>query len=209
MKRKPVLFHRIKLTGNSRTKDIIGLIGTHRGVGVTYIGLMLAFYVGEELGKRTAFLECNNHHDMCLIQSSYEWSWNDDVSFGFHQITCYKEVTNTRIAEILNEDYECIILDFGDDFQLQREEFLRCGTKVIIGGRSEWEKQKLIQFAVSKEIIRGSSKWLYLIPLASDQDTFRMKCKMDRKIWPVPFTKEPTTPSKKTNLLFHQLLNFD
>ena len=85
MKKKPILFDRV-IGRKHNIRQVIGLMGVHHGAGVTHTGLLLAFYMGEELGKRTAFLECNNHHDMILVQEAYEWSREAADNFTFHTI---------------------------------------------------------------------------------------------------------------------------
>ena len=208
MKSKPMLLDKINEREKNYARDVIGLIGTHHGVGVTHTGLMLAFYMGEELGKKTAYLECNNHHDMGLIQSAYEWSREEALSFSFHRITCFKEVSRNRIADIFSDDFECFILDFGTDFMGNSEEFLRCGTKIVIGGQAEWDQQKLIHFIEAVRVIRGNETWLHLIPYANPKIIAKLKNDWKRKICAVPFQAEPTMPSKVTNQMFDEIFRF-
>ena len=203
MKHKPILLD--KIAGKHRGREVIGLIGTHHGVGVTHTGLMLAFYMGEELGRKTALLECNDHHDMCLIQRAYEWSREEMLSFSFHQITCYPEVKNNCISELFGEDYECLILDFGTDIKTNREEFLRCGTKFVIGGRSEWDLQKLIRFSKASKTIRGSDTWQYFVPQANKKTILKIKNEIGQKVLQIPTNEEPTIPTHNTNRFFGEL----
>lgn len=205
MKRKPMLFQKLQGTGQGRVREVIGLIGTHRGVGVTHTALMLAFYMGEELGRKTALLECNNHRDLELVQEAYEWSRSELHSFSFHKISCYKEVFPERIPDIYGEEYECLILDFGDEFQKSREEFLRCTTKIVIGGAAEWELLKLHRFVQEADILRGCDSWLYFIPQASDRKVIRVTKEIKRKVWSVPRMEEPTLPSRTSYRFFNQL----
>ncbi len=202
MKRKPILLKKFARKNQGRGREVIGLIGTHRGVGVTYTGLMLAFYMSEVLGKKTAFLECNEHHDMGIIQKAYEWSREEAYSFSFHQLTCFREVTPNRIAQLFGEEYDCYILDFGTDLIKNKEEFLRCGIKIVIGGRSEWDRQKLMQFAKASEAIRGSDTWLYFIPQGKDKAIISIRNEVKRKVFSVPATWEPTIPSRTSNYFF-------
>lgn len=202
-----MLFERLMERDENYSREVIGLIGTHHGVGVTHTGLMLAFYMGEELGKKTAFLECNNHQDMSLLQVAYEWSREEQQSFSFHKINCFKEVPDNRIADIFSDNYECIILDFGIDFKENREEFLRCSTKIVIGGQAEWNKQRLIRFLKEVQTIRGSETWHYLIPYASPKVINNLKSEWNRNICAVPFQAEPTMPSKFTNQMFDKMFH--
>lgn len=207
MKRKPILFEK-KKAGRGMGREVIGLVGTHHGVGVTYTGLMLAFYMGEILGKKTAYLECNGHHDMLLIQKAYEWGREDQSSFSFRQVTCYKEVTPKNISEIFSEDYECFLLDLGTELTAFREEFLRCSMKIVIGGRSEWDLWKLAHFSEMAQSIRGSKVWLYFIPQANDKIVKRIKKEVTQQVWAVPANGNPTMPSRDTNRFFGRIFRF-
>ncbi|NLK28308.1 MAG: hypothetical protein GX306_08210 [Clostridiales bacterium] len=205
MYRRPMLLNKLK-NRKYGTRQSIGLIGTHRGVGVTYTAFMLAFYLGEEMGKRTAFVECNRHHDMERIQSAYEWSREDTSSFSFHQITCYKEVMSEGIAEIYNKNYESLIFDFGTDFGTNWNEFLRCNIKIIVGGMAQWNQKKLIELAAYYKDFNDRETWLYLIPCADSKVTSSLKKIIVGKIHTIPFEKDPTKPSKNTIKLFRELL---
>ncbi len=205
MKRKPMLFSKMELSHKGLGREVIGLIGTHHGAGVTHTGLMIAFYMGEELGKKTAFLECNNHHDMALLQKAYEWNEEDGDVFSFHQITCYKEVRRERISQIFGEDYQCIILDFGIDFIENKEEFLRCSKKIILGNKSEWHLLKLLSFAEAAKAIDGSDSWLYFIPQATFNKIKRVQNIIGRKVFAVPSKEEPAIASRETNRFFNRI----
>ena len=189
-----------------RRREVIGLIGTHHGVGVTYTGLMLSFYMAEDRGRRTAYLECNQHQDMMLIRSSYDWSSEEEHSFSFHRVTCYPEVKRDQIATVLNDDYECIVLDFGTDYINNRDELLRCDVKIVMSGKSAWEILKLKNFVNETELISGSDSWLYFIPQASDRVMRIIKKEVDREVIAVPFIEEPVLPSKIINHFFDRIL---
>lgn len=192
---------------NLPTKEIIGLIGTHPGVGVTYTGLMLAFYMGEECGKQTAYLECNDHQDMIAIYSSYQWKKEEEDSFFFHRVTCYPQVTSDQIPAIMNEDYDCIIIDFGCDYQSSKEELLRCHKKIVIGGRASWEGVSLLNFWDETKALPGGLSWQYFIPQASNKLIKEVKKEVKREISAVPFIEEPVLPSKVINQFFQRIFD--
>lgn len=204
MKKKPILFDRV-IGRRHSIRQVIGLMGVHHGAGVTHTGLLLAFYLGEELGKRTAFLECNCHHDLALVQKAYEWSREEADTFTFHKITFYKDVIPARLPELLNEEYECLILDFGTDFTSNRNEFLRCETKIIMAGSAPWEQEKLSDFLHSIQSIRGSESWHFLTVHAQRRDLLRLNKRTERNIYSIPYNPNPMMPSKYTCQLFDYL----
>ena len=204
MKYKPMLLSKLSKDRRGRFREVIGLIGTHHGVGVTHTGLLLAFYFGEELGKKTALIECNGHRDMRLIEQAYEWTNEEENNFSFHQITCYKEVRSSQIPQILGEDYEYVILDFGTDLITNREELLRCSTKIVVGGRSEWDILKLKEFIRNTEVIRGSEHWICYLMRAKDQTVQKVKKDLKQRIWAVPNIEDPTRISNHVRLFLKQ-----
>jgi hypothetical protein len=206
MKRKPILLKKLARESRGKFREVIGLIGTHAGTGVTHTGLMLAFYLGEELGRKTAFLECNDHKDMNLIQKAYEWSNEEETSFCFRNITCFKNVLPSRVADILGENYEFVVIDFGTDLKGNREEFLRCSTKAVVGGHSEWDVLKLLWFIKGCETIRGGETWTYLIPQAGEKLVTRLKKETRCRICAVPYVEDPTHSNRSTKQLFKEML---
>jgi hypothetical protein len=187
-------------------RQSIGMIGTRQGAGVTYTAFLLAFYFGEELGRKTAFLECNSSHDMERIQSSYDWSREDESTFSFHQITCYKEVTPKQLSEIYRMSYETYILDFGAELASRKEAFLSCGIKIVVGDRAQWHQQRLIDFVRMNVTVQQGETWLYLVPCADPHTIKDLRGKLDYPVYSVPFEKEPTMLSKSSLRLFEKLL---
>jgi hypothetical protein len=205
MKHKALQLYEKDVLHHGTGREVIGLIGTHHGVGVTYTGLMLAFYMGEEKGKTTAYLECNNHQDMRLLQNSYEWSREERDFFSYHRVTCYPKVNRNQIADIFCEDYDCVIMDFGTDYNNNKEEFLRCSTKIVVSGRSVWDVQKLNDFVEKIQSQLGSDDWFYFIPMASNKLIQNVKSKINRKVFSVPNIEVPVIPSKQINQFFGRI----
>lgn len=201
-----MLLQKLQVTKNRKGKIVIGLIGSHHGVGVTFTGLMLSFYLSEEVGIKTAFLECNKHYDMQLIEEAYEWQKNENGTFSFRNLTCHKGVTPSQIPGIYGEDYEGIILDFGTDLAANREEFLRCGIKIVVGGSSEWDIRKLWHFAKGTEQMKGHESWLYLIPHCNEKNLAKIRATLRRRVWSVPIVDNPVVPSNSSNRFFRSIL---
>lgn len=201
-----MLLNKIVKERKSSRKDFIGLLGAHRGAGVTYTGVMLAFYIGEEIGKKTALLECNDHHDMELVQSALGWSGENPMSFSFGNITIYKRVPAERLPEIFSASFDCFILDFGTDYHINRNEFLRCGTKIILSGQGEWNHQKLLKYIWSTQTIPGRGSWIHLVPCAGSRAISRLRSETGMRFYPVPYEEDPTMPGKETIKLFDGLI---
>lgn len=207
MRHKPMLLSKLSKENRGRFREVIGLIGTHHGVGVTHTGLLLAFYFGEVMGKKTAYLECNRHRDMQRIEQAYEWNKEEGNRFSYHRITCFKEVRLDQIPQILGEDYEYIILDFGTDFATNQEELLRCSVKLVIAGQSEWDILKLKEFMRDLEVVRGSEFWRCCLVRAQERTLQRLRKEIKQRLWAVPEVMEPTRISHTAKLFIKQCLS--
>ena len=202
-----MLLQKLQITKNMKGRIVIGLIGSHHGVGVTHTGLMLSFYLSEEVGLKTAFLECNKNYDLQLIEEAYEWQKREKGTFSFRNLTCHKGVTPSQIPHIFGEDYEALVLDFGTDLATNREEFLRCGKKIVVGGSSEWDIQKLERFAKEAEPLKGSEAWFYFIPQGNERTVAKIRGVIKRKVWAVPTVSDPVIPLNISNRFFRSILN--
>lgn len=205
MKKKPMLMKKLSKSASHRNKVTIGLLGINRGVGVTYTGMLLASYFGLEKGIKTAYLECNDHMDFIRLEEAYEWSSEDDSSFSLDGITYYKQVANIRIPEILGDEYDCYILDFGTDYSNYLDEFIRCGNKIIIGDSAIWNQSKMVSFVQTMNNIRSSNHWIYMIPNAKDRLIKRISSEIRSCCYSIPYEPNPTLLSKEAHKLFHSL----
>lgn len=205
LRRKPMLFKRLSVSTNHEGKRTIGLIGVNRGVGVTYTGMLLAYYFGTEKRIKTAYLECNKHQDFERLQEAYEWSKEDESSFSLDGITYYKQVSKNQIPELLNEEYNCYILDFGMNYLEYFEEFIRCDIKIVIGDRAIWNQKRMVTFTKSIDIVKGSKHWIHMIPCAGKMSSMGIAKKTGRCIYGIPNEPDPTSLSKETHKLFYNL----
>ncbi|HHV10397.1 MAG TPA: hypothetical protein GXX75_09000 [Clostridiales bacterium] len=202
-----MLLRKLKADRNAKGRITVGLVGTHHGAGVTHTGLMLSFYLGEEAGLKTAFLECNQHHDLELIERAYEWQEKGQGTFSFRNITCHKAVIPPQIPHIYGEAYESLVLDFGTDYMANQEEFLRCGIKIVVGGASEWDTPKLVQFAKETAQLKGNEAWFYFISRSNDKRAAQIGHILQRRVWAVPTAIDPVLPSNSSNRFFRNILN--
>lgn len=205
MIKRRVLFKR--KTGQS--KKVIGVVGVHGGAGVTYTSLMLALFMGEYLGKRTAFIEHNNHREMEIIEEVYQWNKLDNGSFNFNQIDCYKSLQKNQMISVLSKGYEVYIIDFGMGLTGILDEFLRCDIKLVLCSHGKWKEKKLVDFIQRYKDEKASKDWTILIPNGKGKVIKNLERRLERKIYGVPIEDDPTMLSKKTLQNFNKLLSLN
>lgn len=191
----------------NKTSVVIGLIGTHKGVGVTHTGIMLSNYISEKINGKTAFLECNENNDFRYLQMAYESLDESELTkrFNIYNVTYYMNVRDDEVTEILNEDYEYFILDLGTEFQASKKEFLRSDIKLIIGSLTEWKREYLMSFFKSTNYYHLFEKWKYLIVFGHVEEIKELRKQWDYSIYPVPFEPDPFVLSKNSLKFFQKI----
>lgn len=206
MGRKPMLLKKMSASNGYEGKRTVGLIGTNRGVGVTYTGMLLAYYFSLEKVGKIAYLECNMHLDFDRLQEAYEWTREDEQSFSLDRISYYKQVSKKQIAHILNsDDFDYFILDFGTDYINSMEELIRCTDKVIIGGSAIWNQSKILEFLKTIEDISGGRGWKNMIPYADRRTVKGLAHETKRIFYSIPYEPDPSSLSRESYRLFYKL----
>lgn len=192
MRRNPILLKDIYGKNTSKSKTIIGIIGTHQGVGVTHTSIMLANYFRGVLGYKTALLEMNMHHDMECIERMYEEDieYLTEEPFQIRKVMYYKCVKERDLADIFNEDFDFYICDYGFDLKRGRNEFLRCDRKIVVGSLADWKREKLYNFADKWNGVKGLKTWNYLAVFGEEK-----QAAMVRKLLKIPLKIMPYNPN--------------
>ncbi|BCJ97262.1 hypothetical protein [Anaerocolumna chitinilytica] len=185
-------------------KQIIGIAGTHKGAGVTHLGLMLTTCLSEGLGLNTAYLHWTDNKDVCFLRNHFcPEDKNDsfDEEFQVSRAVFYPRVRREKMFDILSEGYDCIVMDFGSSYKDHREEFLRCDKKIIVSCLSPWKRFYLEEFIAETEEIPESANWIYGINHSSAKEVSdavrRLKGKasdgrtLPGKILTIPYEKDP------------------
>ncbi|BCN32825.1 hypothetical protein [Anaeromicropila herbilytica] len=205
MRKKPFLMNKERNLLEKNKKIIIGVIGTHRGVGVTHLCVMLSNYLSEVMGKRTAVLECNTHNDFSYIQMVYEGMAHKAINgkaFQVYDTSYYKNVTQKEIADILNNNFDYIIMDLGTD--RDNEEFLRCNCKLVVSSLCDWKRHELIKFLHYAETMNGYLEWEYLVLYGDKSDLKEIKHNWNIHLNLIPFETDPFQVSKEVLNLFQK-----
>lgn len=195
MKKTSILLKRIDKIDKLEGKIVISVIGTHKGVGVTHMAILLANYFNKWLNKQTAFIEYGARNEIIYLQEEYEN--NMDRQFKLDGVTYYKNVHEKDMGNIMCGNYQCIILDLGTDLNKGRNEFLRSDKKIIIGSKSQWKKYQLQKFLneVSEE---HKGAFTYILPFAKDKEIRNLIKEYDEIFYSFPFEPSPFAISAKT-----------
>lgn len=209
MKKNPILISNI-VRGKKRTdKVVIGIVGTHTGVGVTHTGIMLSNYLSEHKSVKTAYLEMNEEDDFKHLLYAYERCTEETMEqnhFHINHTTYYKNVRDSELVTIFNEDFEYLILDFGTEFNKNRSEFLRCDIKLVIGSLTEWKRHELFEFVEENSEMPGFVHWKYLIVFGQKRDLRIASHELHTKLEWIGFEPDPYVLSKESIKVFQKII---
>lgn len=194
MHKTPILHKKIARLSAHQGKLVIGILGTHKGCGVTHLGILLANYLSEYAGCRTAFLECSPQKDLQYLQDYIFGETEDGVereAFKIHHVTYHNNIKDQDIAEIIGDAYDCVILDLGTDFLRYKNEFLRCDKRIIVSSLAIWKRHELEGFIKSTSHIKFNNQWIYAIPFGQSRDINKAVKDYKRKIYGVPYEPDP------------------
>jgi hypothetical protein len=190
-------------------KLLIGVMGTHKGVGVTHTCILLANYIGRCLGKKTALIECHPQNDFKFIEDEIFYK-EDNLKglkkFELHKVSYYKNIKSGEISEIIGDDYDCVVLDLGSDLSRSKYEFLRCDKKLVISSLTPWKIHELDKFVISNEHVKNSNQWIYLVPFGGKSKVNEIKKDLNLKVYLVPCESDPFTVSNATIQIFQKIV---
>lgn len=195
MKRQPILMKRIKKE-YKQGKLIVGITGTHQNVGVTHLGLMLATYLSEWLGHRTAYVEVMDKQpsslDIVRLKSYFygEEKSEEEEAYTVHRVTFYPQKNSKNLVDIMNDSYQCLILDFGSDWK-NINEFLRCDIKIVVSSLAVWKKHKLTNFLTVAEQLKSSDTWIYALPFTAEKNIKAASKEFGKSMYGVPYEPDP------------------
>lgn len=194
--------------GMSQGKLIIGIVGTHKGAGVTHFGILLAQYISECLGRSTAYVECFPQNEIQYLQYNCNSKCieKDENIFKIHKVIYYKCVQEKRIGEIIGDNYDCILLDFGSEFIKSKNEFLRCDKKIVLSSMALWKRHELEIFIEKTSYIKNSEQWIYILPFAKGMDIKQYSKEFQRLFLEMPYEPDPYKLSEATIHLFQKLI---
>ena len=148
--------------GSFRPPFMVGIAGSSRGVGTTHFSIMTAAYLSGVLGKRTALLERNDSGDFARMEEVLEAHSvlkNNGRSFNILEISFIKGTGAHAFSDLANSDFDTVVVDFGNNFDAARPEFLLCQRKFLVGSLAEWKLAAFLELIEGKK--RSEGFWEY------------------------------------------------
>lgn len=177
-------FRRKRMFNNNNPweKDIgriIGVAGTSKGCGSTYISLMIANSLKRLGVKKIAWIDMGESGMSSLISApadclvtSYKKKDKEGGTGGcrYKGVDYYDYGGGDGLLEIINEPYDYIVIDFGNERDSPSKELLRCDIKILIGLSSPWKRILFERYISSNKELMKKGKWRYIFNLTSGEN---------------------------------------
>lgn len=178
MKKKRFWEHKAKAVkgeGNVSISRIIGVVGTCNGCGSTYIALLIANSLKRLGARKVICVDMSGKEEFAKIGKEDNRGNLGCTSFRFKDVTYCCGRDSDNLIELFNEDYDHIVIDFGNKSGRHLKEFLRCDIKLVVGLVSPWKAECFGQYLKNNEEIIKKGKWRYIFNLASDMNGKKMR----------------------------------
>lgn len=148
-------------------QEVIGIIGTGRGVGVTHFTVMTAGYLGGVLRKRCAVLEWNSHGDFRNMRKLCAMKKAKAEFFQILEAYYYERAGIDTLLLCKKSGYQAVLVDYGTVKEGNLEEFLRCDRQFVLGSLSEWQLEAFLEFEEKGK--NAEKSWKTLVSFGSEE----------------------------------------
>ncbi|MFV0240994.1 MAG: hypothetical protein ACK5H4_13260 [Lacrimispora sphenoides] len=165
-------------------QEIIGIIGTGRGVGVTHFTVMTAGYLGGVLRKRCAVLEWNRHGDFRNMRKLCVKEQSQAGCFHILEADYYERAGIDTLLLCKKSGYQAVIVDYGTVRDGNLEEFLRCGRQFVLGSLSEWQMETFLEF--ERKGKKAEKSWKTLVSFGNEEARKNAEKRLNTPIYRIP-----------------------
>jgi len=142
----------------------IGIAGIDRRCGSTYTALSMASYLSRKF--KVALIECRGSSLL-----SYQTHINSKFVSGGYQINNIDEFTSESKDQwiaIMAAGYDYVVMDFGHLDLSDEQEFMRCTTRFLLTGASDWDIEYLY-VTLDQLMNKYSGAWNIVVNFALDE----------------------------------------
>ena len=185
---------------------IIGIMGTHRGAGTTHLAMMLSVFLGIVKGEKIALVEMNGSdcfRQAKIIRSILDTKKNKTF---YKKISIFEQSELNDLGEIVSRGYSYVIVDFGSCYEVNREPFLLCNVKIVVGSLSWWKLQYYVSFLAKSECDKSRNFRTYLANCFTEGGKKYLYGKFNIRVKEIPYVPDPYSLDEKSMAFLHKLV---
>lgn len=189
---------------SEKTPRLIGIGGIGHGVGCTHFAIMMANYLAGFLRRNTVLLEWNQSGDFERLEEICTGRKHKENPFCVLDVHYYKNAGRENLTEVLRNNVDDILIDFGAVNGEIMAELVRCEKQFLIGAFSEWQETCFREFVREQE--KGVKKWKYLAVFGSEETRMEFRRRPGICVERIPFSADAFSVTKECCLFFRQLI---
>lgn len=137
-----------------------------KGEGNTTMTICIASYLSGVKRLRTAAVEVGKTSDFEEIEEMY-FGGRDRIAsgkgFNLYDVDYYHVDDISGIGWIYGEGYDCVVVDFGNQYEQYMKELVRCSMKIVLGSVNMWRYDQYLKLCTYLEGVTGSDRWFHII----------------------------------------------
>lgn len=192
----------IKPRNKAAAPELIGIIGTGRGTGVTHFAVMTAGYLTGVMRMRCAVLEWNNHESFQSMGAACCGEKRSKNSFRILETDYFVNAGIDTLLLCKKSGYQAVIVDYGTATDGNLGEFFRCGRQLVIGSLSEWQISEFLEFENREKAERS---WDSLVSFGSEEARKSLEKRLKVPVRRIPFSIDPFSVTAGTISFYEQL----
>ncbi|MTK08190.1 MAG: hypothetical protein F8N38_14050 [Hungatella sp.] len=182
--------------------ELIGIIGTGRGTGVTHFSVMTAGYLSGVMRMRCAVLEWNHHESFSRMGAACSSGKKGESPFRVLETDYFGKAGIDTLLLCKKSGYHAVIVDYGTAKEGNLEEFFRCSRQFVIGSLSEWQIGEFLEF--EKRGIKTQRSWDSLVSFGSEEARTSLEKKLKVPVRRIPFSIDPLSVTAETISFYEQ-----
>lgn len=184
---------------------VIAISGTMNRIGTTHHSISIAKFLSNSQFK-VALFELHDSNHFSLIKSAYDEIEEYENYFKLSNIDFYPYNDKITVLDLLQHDYNYIVLDLGTYDECNLDEFNRANKKIILSGVKDWEVSHLESILSNNNNIY-ISKCQYAFNFADNEIFDFVKSNMDKlECHKMGYNPNPFNISKEVQVVFLKML---
>lgn len=167
--------------------------------------IWLANYFASVRGESVAVLEWNSHDDFQRLVSFCKGKETKNPKETIWKVAYFPKAGAKELSECIAENYQRILIDFGEVTTKQYYECNRCDYKILVGACSDWQAKAFLECLKNRK--KREKSWCYVTAFGSEETRKLIEKQLYHPIYRIPFSEDAFLITKAHMDFFSTLLN--
>ena len=168
--------------------------------------MMLSVFLGIVKGEKVALVEMNGRgcfRQAKIIRSALD---NKKNKMFYKKVSIFEQSELSDLGGIVSEGYAYVIVDFGSNYDRNREPFLLCNVKIVVGSLAWWKLQYYVAFLAKSEGDKAGNFLTYLATGCTDGGKKYLTGKFNIRLKEIPYVPDPYRLGAEELEFLHKLV---